>query len=371
MSDGRPLRVAVVNQLDEGGATAAAREVLHWGPERGLDVRYWPEEAADRDGLARDLDAFAPDVVHLHCFYREYGHGLLPELSRRHRVVFTVHDVAVVNQYGTECWECYRNAWCLGCPGLELRRRWRPNYRVLERFRKRRLHRGLACELVYPSAWMKRRLARTELGRLPGQVIPYGVDTAFFAPGQVAREALGLPDGPLVLFAGNMYSADDHRKGLPDLLAAFPEVRKALPDARLVVAGRLVGVADQPWLHVLGEVPRETLPDLYRVADAFCIPSRGDNLPVAVLEALASGLPVVGTCVGGIPEEIVDGETGVLVPPRDPAALAAGLVRTLQRPEPDRWRVAARERAQIAFSRSHSADLHEALYRAPSDTRRA
>jgi len=361
----RPLRLAVVNQHDGGGATAAAREVLEWGPGRGFSVTWHPsagEEAPDR--LLATLEEERPDLVHLHCFYQAYGYDILPALCARFRVVFTVHDVAPVNQYGVECWECYRNSWCFGCPALGPIRRWRPNYRVLNRLRKRRLNRRSRCHLVYPSEWMRRRMARSELGAQASSVIPYGVDTRRFHPGPAHRADLGMPHGPIALFAGNMYSAEDHRKGLPDLLAQWPEVRSRVPGATLCVAGKVIGLAESSGVVFLGDVPPEQLPDVYRAADLFVLPTRGDNLPVAVLEAQASALPVVATRVGGVPEEVLDGETGRLVPPGDQRALAEAVVSLLLDSEArDQMGKRARTHVEGGFAREVSAEMHERLYR--------
>jgi glycosyltransferase involved in cell wall biosynthesis len=310
------------------------------------------------------LNGFEPALIHAHCWYRELEYGVLADLAARWPVVLTIHDVFPINQYGTECWECYRNPYCLGCPALEPIRRWRPNYRVRDRWSKRRANRRTRCHLIYPSLWMERRFARSEWAGHGSSVIPYGIDTERFAPGDPERGRFGLPEGPLILFAGNMYSPADHRKGLPDLVDAFAAVRARLPDAHLVIAGRVTGFGSEQGAMVLGNVPREDLAALYRSADVFCIPSHGDNLPVAVLEAMASGLAVVGTTVGGIPEQVEDGVTGLLVPRFDPASLAAALLRVLtDREERKTFATAGRERALRLFSREMSAARHEALYR--------
>jgi glycosyltransferase involved in cell wall biosynthesis len=357
-----------VNQEGGGGATAAAREVLAWGPARGFDVTWFPRSGAVPASVEDDLDRLRPDIVHVHCWYQTYPYELLASIASKFPTVFTVHDVFVVNQYGTECWECYRNPWCFGCPALGPLRRWRPNYRVLARRRKRRVNRQTRCHLVFPSVWMQHRLARTEWRRHPASVIPYGVDTAVFCPGPPQRALWGLPPGPLALFVGHMYSAEDHRKGLPDLLGAWPSVRDAVPDAGLVVAGRTLGLVFPPGVIPLGDVPPQMLPDLYRSVDLLVLPTRGDNLPVAVLEAQASGLPVVGTRVGGVPEQVSEGVSGLLVPSNSPPDLAKALTALLR--APDRLRAfgeGARECVMARFSRERSADLHDILYRSLVD----
>ena len=365
------VRVAIINQLQGGGATTAAKEVLEWGPGKGVEATYFPrgERAESREALWRELDAFAPDVVHLHCWYQSWEYGLISELAARWPVVFTAHDPYVVNQYGIECWECFRNGFCFGCPALGPLRRWRPNYRIMERLAKRRVSRALDVHVVCPSEWMGRRLSRSEWGKQPTSVIPYSVDTERYAGDAPRRARVGLPEtGPVALFVGNMYSPEDHRKGLPDLLAAFGTVRELVPDATLAIAGHLEGVTAPGGAIVLGEVDAERLVGLYQASDVFVLPSHGDNLPVTVLEAMAAGLPVVGTRVGGIPEQVVEAETGLLVGVGDRAALSDALALLLSDPDRrDAMGRAGRARCRSRFSRDVSGEMHATLYRRVAD----
>jgi glycosyltransferase involved in cell wall biosynthesis len=125
-----------------------------------------------------------------------------------------------------------------------------------------------------------------------------------------------------ILFVGG----DFERKGGPHLLEAFRKVRR--PGLELVLVTE-TDVSPEPGIHVEHGVRPRTerlLVELDR-ADIFCLPTLGDCTPVAVEEAMAAGLPVVATTVGSIPETVLEGECGLLVPPGDPAALAAALKR--------------------------------------------
>lgn len=171
-------------------------------------------------------------------------------------------------------------------------------------------------------------------------VIPYGVDVDTFSPGSEGREAwrrrMGIPpDGVLLLSVGRMVS----KKGYQVLLPLLPELLASHPDLHLVLAGAgdlLDDFRDQtgPWrdrVHLPGIVLRDTLPDLYRAADAFVLPAvhdaKGnvDGLPNVILEAMASGLPVIASGISGIPLAITDGVEGRLVAERQPVELAAAL----------------------------------------------
>jgi glycosyltransferase involved in cell wall biosynthesis len=176
------------------------------------------------------------------------------------------------------------------------------------------------------------------------RVIPYGVDTARFSPDRerrrLWRERLGIgDDATLLLGVGRMAA----KKGFGVLAAALPPLLGALPGLHVVLAGDgdllpELAAATEPWrarVHLPGAVLRDTLPDLYRAADLFVLPAvhdeRGnvDGLPNVILEAMASGLPVVASGISGIPLAVEDGASGLLVPERDAAALGAALLRLL------------------------------------------
>jgi glycosyltransferase involved in cell wall biosynthesis len=113
--------------------------------------------------------------------------------------------------------------------------------------------------------------------------------------------------------------------------------------------------------ELLGE--RDDVPELLASADVFALSSRSEGLPLSILEAMAAGLPVVATAVGGIPELVVDGETGLLVPPGDAQALADALRRLLGDPSlRRRFGDAARERAERDFSVERVRRAHVDLY---------
>lgn len=157
--------------------------------------------------------------------------------------------------------------------------------------------------------------------------VPNGVDLTVFHP----RPGPGGDRTPVLFFVGGM----TERKGVLDLLAAATELRDRGIDFELRLVGgrpnegdaayRTVQDALPSWVRVLGPREPHELPELYRQADVFCLPSWWEAMPLSVLEAMASGLPVVATSVGEVPQVVLDGETGVLVPPRDRAALAAAL----------------------------------------------
>jgi glycosyltransferase involved in cell wall biosynthesis len=181
------------------------------------------------------------------------------------------------------------------------------------------------------------------LGARDVRVIPSGVDL----PPEVGEEA----EPPEVLYAGRL-SAE---KGLLELV----EAARGLP---LVVAGD--GPLRDRVPGALGMLPHDELERLYARAAVVACPSRREGFGVACAEGMAHARPVVASAVGGLLDLVVDGETGLLVPPRDPAALRAALERLLgDRDLRRRLGAAARERIRERFSWEAATDATLAAYR--------
>jgi glycosyltransferase involved in cell wall biosynthesis len=132
------------------------------------------------------------------------------------------------------------------------------------------------------------------------------------------------------------------RKRLADLLRAALRLRGAIPDVQVRIVGRGPEFPALERLHaelglgdsvaLLGDVSRERLAAEYVNADVFCLPSVQEGFGIVFLEAMAAGLPIVACRAAAVPETVLDGITGVLVPPRDPPALARALEDLLRHP---------------------------------------
>jgi glycosyltransferase involved in cell wall biosynthesis len=150
---------------------------------------------------------------------------------------------------------------------------------------------------------------------------------AVVAPGaaevQRIRDRLGIGPGPIVLYAGKLSPG----KGTPVLLAALPAIRRAVPEARFVFAGKgELTVPAAPDVHALGSIPQRDLFALYAAAEVVVVPSVWpEPFSRVLLEAMRLGRPVVATRVGGTPEAVEDGVTGILVERGDPEALARAI----------------------------------------------
>jgi glycosyltransferase involved in cell wall biosynthesis len=176
------------------------------------------------------------------------------------------------------------------------------------------------------------------------RVIRNGVDTHKFQPAsdkRKAKEALGFnPDDIAVLSVGRLYA----RKGLFTLIESMPAVVRRFPRAKFIISGKgqsdemkkLVSHATRLGMKdniiFTGYFPDSKLPKLYQAADVFAFSTFYENLPFAVLEALSTGLPVVTTNVGGIPEMIESGRNGFLVQPFNAKELADRVLYYLEHP---------------------------------------
>lgn len=170
------------------------------------------------------------------------------------------------------------------------------------------------------------------------RVVANGVDLSRFVltrQGDDYKTRLGLPANALVFGAiGRVVPV----KAYPTLLQAAKLIFNEIPTAHLVMVGdgpqleALVQLAEEYQIasrvHFLGA--RKDVPEILRAFDVFVLSSESEGMSNTILEAMASARPVVATAVGGNPELVVDGETGLLVPPHDPPAMAAAIMKLLR-----------------------------------------
>jgi glycosyltransferase involved in cell wall biosynthesis len=216
------------------------------------------------------------------------------------------------------------------------------------------------------------RLAR-RVDRLPArrlEVVYNGVDTRRFAPDPAARARargrLGLgPAEPVVISVGRLAPEKDYGV-LLEAMARLPR-----PEARLLLVGE--GPARPGLEAMIGELglagrvrllgDRRDVPSLLNAADVFALSSLSEGVSMALLEAMACGLPAVATRVGGTPEVVRQGETGLLCPPGQPRPLAQALERLLARPGLARaLGEAGRERVGQRFSLGAMARAYARIY---------
>lgn len=203
------------------------------------------------------------------------------------------------------------------------------------------------------------------------RVVHNGVDLGRFTPRPAPaglRRRLGVPDvAPAVVSVGRFVAF----KGYAHLLDAAAALGAARPAAHWVLVGdgelrgeleaqaRRLGLAGR--VHFTGW--REDVPDLMALGDLFVLPSLAEHFGRVLIEAMAMAKPVVATAAGGVPEIVVPGETGLLVPPADPRALAAAVRELLDDPaRAGRLGAAGRRRAEAVFSIERHAELVARVY---------
>ncbi|WP_101257480.1 glycosyltransferase [Streptomyces barkulensis] len=321
------------------------------GPPRQVPKdELLPHMTAFGEHLARRWEARRPDVAHAH-FWMSGTAALLGAEGRGVPVVQTFHALGTVKRR-------HQGADDTSPPertGLE-RRIGRECARVL----------ATCADEVFELAAMGVPPERTS-------VVPCGVDTLEFSPGDPAGRG-ARRDGPHRLLAiGRLVP----RKGFDQAITALA----GIPGAELLIAGgpepalletdpeavrlrRLageLGVADR--VRLLGAVPHERMPELIRGADLVLSTPRYEPFGIVPLEAMACGVPIVATGVGGHLDSVADRVTGRLVPPDDPGALARAVNELTGSPELlRRYGEAGRERALARFSWERVAEGAEQVY---------
>jgi glycosyltransferase involved in cell wall biosynthesis len=205
-------------------------------------------------------------------------------------------------------------------------------------------------------------------------VVPNGVDTdqvRRLPPGtrEEIRRSLGLGDAFVWLAVGRFEIAKDY----PNMLRAFQRVRRECPEAVLLLVGRgslqpeteaLVRSLGLEGAVIFAGVRSDVL-HVMRAADAYVMSSAWEGMPMVLLEASMSGLPIVATEVGGNREVVLQGQSGYLVPARDDGALATAMLRLSRLPESERRAMGERaaEHIRAHYSLRRVADQWEAIYR--------
>lgn len=289
----------------------------------------------------------APDIVHCHnlhgAWLKDCGYfdlAALPALSRRFPVVVTLHDAWLLSGHCAHSFECERwKTGCGDCPDLTIYPAVKRDATAYNWQRKQDLFSRSRLFVATPSRWLMDKVDASMLkpACLEQRVIPNGVDLAIFAPADKyqARVQLGFPrETKILLFAANGVKQNlwkDYRT----MRAALGRVAALMKDRPVLFVGLGEGEAEETIGPVrIQFVPYEHDPSAvaryYQAADLYIHAARAETFPNTVLEAAACGTPVVATAVGGIPEQVIDGRTGFLVPAGDAEAMARQIVRLLE-----------------------------------------
>jgi len=322
--------------------------------QRRFDVRRGVEDF-DFPGTAYLLRCppDRPDVVHahnLHGWYFDLRH--LARLSRELPVVLTLHDAWLLSGHCSYAYDCERwRTGCGSCPDLQIYPAIRRDATTYNWQRKRNIFERSRVYVATPSRWLMRKVEESMLAPavVERRIIPYGVDLSIFRRScrEVARQALAIPGDVTVLLCVANRVQGESRKGYPTLREAVTVVSARLRDHRILLlalgeeaSGERCGGVEIRFIPYEKEPHR--VARYFQCADVYVHPAWADNFPLTILEALACGVPVMATAVGGIPEqvksvrmagEIRDREsfgaeeaTGILIPERNADAMAEAIL---------------------------------------------
>lgn len=369
--------LSTVVEYKSSGIVERIRSRIRFARLQSAQTRYRatrpPDLEAFDDDRSSHVGAIAQlprcDIVHLHfvCGFIDQP-SFLRFLPPDVPLVWTVHDMAPLTggcHYDGGC-SRYLEA-CGKCPQLGSmsdadfsRQVWNRKQAALSHVRSR-LH------FVAASRWIDHEIRQSSLTQgAPVSLIPHGLDTTVFAPKDRAscRRALGIDQNKrVVLFVSD--AVDNRRKGMHLLLAAMRQLADVENLLLLSIGRNSPPPIDKVAMQHLGPVTNDIfLAIAYSAADVFAIPSLQEMFGLTALEALACGTPAVGFAVGGIPDVIVDGKTGLLAAAGDAGNLAAAL-RTMLGNEALRTAMGLAARAAVVdhFSMPQCAARHINLYR--------
>lgn len=379
----KPILIAhVVYHLGVGGLENGLVNLINRLPES--EFRHLIVTLTDYTDFAQRIQRDDVEIVALH---KRPGHDwrMFRDLYR----LFRNRRPDIVHSRNLAALEAQIPAWLAGVPcrihgehGRDLSDKDGTNRKYIL---QRRLIRPLIHRYIPLSADLERYLAEkihVPEGRMTR--IINGVDTGRFHPA-THTDRSGLPDG----FAGEdslvigTVGRLDPVKGQATLVRAFAELIRQDPQQagrlRLVIVGdgstrkELQRLAEEANLdeRVWFAGSRDDIPQLMQAMDVFVLPSLAEGISNTIMEAMASGLPVVATDVGGNGELVIAGETGQLVPRDDPQAMARALSRYLERPDwvKEQGR-ASRRRAEQAFSLTAMVGRYREVYQQASVRRR-
>jgi len=352
-------------------------------PKRWFD-RYRGREDMEFPASRRLLEAVPGPVgiVHAHNLHGA-GTGFfdlraLPPLTDRVPVILTLHDAWLLAGHCAHSFDCDRwERGCGRCPYLSVPEMIRRDASAENHAFKAGVFDRCSLHVATPSTWLMDRAQRSLLApaMTSARVIPNGIDLGCFHPGDRSseRRRLGLDERDLVVLSVGNTLRKNIWRDFDSAVAAVKQTAGALT-GRTVLLG--LGDTDEGVTEdnfQLRYLPHRDDPSkvaaLFRAADIYLHSSRADTFPTVVLEAMACGLPVVASAVGGVPEQVIDGETGFLVRSGDVAEMTRRIKQLIDdRALARRFGSAAARRAVCHFDRSQMVDSYVAWYHELIDT---
>lgn len=273
-----------------------------------------------------------PSILHLHNLHGGYfDPRSLAALSAQLPVILTLHDAWLLSgncahSFGCERWK----TGCGACPDISIYPGLKVDSTHLNWGRKKAIFEKSRFYIATPCQWLLHKVNESILApaMLEGRVIYNGVDTSIFYPGDKhqARLILGLPGNEkILLFVANGIKSNPFKD-----YATLRRVIEILGD-RSQEPLHFIALGEEGEQEQLGRVTVHYISRItdmylvaqyYRASDLYLHPAKAETFPNAILEAMACGVPVIASNVGGIPEQVDDGITGFLVPPQNPEMMA-------------------------------------------------
>jgi glycosyltransferase involved in cell wall biosynthesis len=333
------VRYVIVNLWDGDPPTVELHEEAQ---RRGLEsyvvATDWDFDPMLLPRLASQLRRLSPDVIHTHDFKSDMT-VMVANAAVRAPLITSFYGRLAINSFFLKLEDWIRLV------AFRFFRRVMPNSRLQR------------------SELLRWRVPTSKIEMLPSFVDTRQIRPPSAAERQAARERLGVAPGqPVLATVARLAPNKGHRY----MIEALAGVRKTFPDVLYLVPGE----GDQEWHGdggLRGELVRQTqalgleqhvrflgyYPDVQTIlhaADMLVSPSLREGMQVSLLEGMAAGLPVVATDIGGTPDAVANGVTGVLVPPTDPAALGTAVVAMLNDPaRMHRMGAAGRQRVETLF----------------------
>jgi glycosyltransferase involved in cell wall biosynthesis len=292
---------------------------------------------------------FFPEILHLHNLHGEYFDlEQLPKLSAATPTVITLHDTWLLSGHCGYFLDCQKwKTGCGSCPYLDIYPSIRRDATAFNWKRKETIYESSKFSIITPSEWMMKQVEKSMLSVSIWKkvVINNGIDLAIFKPGakNQARHILELPLNHLIiLFVGNRSKNSPYKniqliERAINLLASKHLDREIL----FIILGEetknefdQLNIPDTKTKIRLYpyQSDEEKLVNFYQASDVFVHAAKAENFPTVVLEAMACGLPVIATAVGGIPEQVVNEENGFLVSPNNELEMYSMLEQFLENP---------------------------------------
>ena len=254
-------------------------------------------------------------IIHLHNLHGDYfSYGILKSLLNQKHVIWTLHDEQLITGHCSCTLNCPK--WITGCgecpnlstyPAIKI-----DNTKKIAEYKVKLLQK-LDPIIICPSSWLAERVKLRYPFLSSIQVIQNGIDTEIFKPRDKIklRQEFGLPEnGFLILFAAELSTKNPFKGG--DIINQLLNTQRSENEFIVTIGGKIESQSDN---HISFDyISEETqMAKLYAMSDLLIYPTKADNLPLVVLEAMSCGTPVIASSIGGISEIIKDKENGFLI----------------------------------------------------------